>query len=268
MHSIPLISRQGKVIGVLCAYFPAPHRPGQREIRFAEVYARLAADSIEQAGLRVEAQAHTRTLEILNGISEKLVAEHDLEKIVQAVTDGGREISKAAFGAFFYNVRNDKGESFMLYTLSGLPREAFSKFPMPRKTALFAHTFDGKGPQRFDDVLARPEYGQSPPHHGMPKGHPPVRSYLSVPVVSRTGEVHGGLFYGHPEPGIFTERTERLMVNLASQAGVAIDNCPAACFPPEPSCSAARRARRARRNSPPSSPPRPTPSSARISIPS
>ena len=224
VHSIPLINRQGKVIGVLCAHFPSPHRPGLREKRFAEVYARLAADSIEQAELRADAKSQTHTLEILNGTSEKLVAEHDIEKIVQAVTDGGREITKAAFGAFFYNVKNDQGESFTLYTLSGASREAFSKFPMPRKTALFAHTFDGKGPQRFDDVLKQSEYGKSPPYHGMPKGHLPVRSYLSVPVISRTGEVLGGLFYGHPEPGVFTERSERLLVNLASQAAVAIDN--------------------------------------------
>ena len=224
VHSIPLISRQDKVIGVLCSFFPAPHRPGEREKRFGEVYARFAADSIEQSGMRVEAQAHTQTLEILGRTSEKLVAEHDLEKIVQAVTDAGREISQAAFGAFFYNVTNEKGEAMMLYTLSGAPREAFSKFPMPRKTAIFAHTFEGKGPQRFDDVLSQPEYGKSAPHHGMPKGHLPVRSYLSVPVISRTGEVLGGLFYGHPEPGIFTERSERLLVNLASQAAVAIDN--------------------------------------------
>ena len=39
------------------------------------------------------------------------------------------------------------------------------------------------------------------PHHGMPPGHLPVRSYLAVPVVSRSGEVIGGLFFGHPEAG-------------------------------------------------------------------
>jgi signal transduction histidine kinase len=62
------------------------------------------------------------------------------------------------------------------------------------------------------------------PHHGMPKGHLPVRSYLAVSVVSRTGEVIGGLFFGHPEPGVFTERSERLVAGIASQAAVAIDN--------------------------------------------
>ena len=58
----------------------------------------------------------------------------------------------------------------------------------------------------------------------MPAGHLPVRSYLAVPVVSRSGEVIGGLFFGHPDTGVFTERAERLVVGVAAQAAVAIDN--------------------------------------------
>jgi signal transduction histidine kinase len=58
----------------------------------------------------------------------------------------------------------------------------------------------------------------------MPKKHLPVRSYLAVPVTSRSGEVIGGLFFGHPDTGIFTEEAERLITGLAGQAAVAIDN--------------------------------------------
>jgi GAF domain-containing protein len=58
----------------------------------------------------------------------------------------------------------------------------------------------------------------------MPNGHLPVRSYLAVPVTTRSGEVLGGLFFGHPQPGMFTERAERLVTAIASQAAVAIDN--------------------------------------------
>ncbi len=58
----------------------------------------------------------------------------------------------------------------------------------------------------------------------MPKGHLPVRSYLAVPVRSRGGEVLGGLFFGHPEPGVFSELAEERVVGLASQAAVAMDN--------------------------------------------
>ena len=53
----------------------------------------------------------------------------------------------------------------------------------------------------------------------MPEGHPPVRSYLAVPVLSRSGEVLGGLFFGHAEPGIFTERDERIIVRDCRAGG-------------------------------------------------
>ncbi|HEU0223383.1 MAG TPA: ATP-binding protein, partial [Paracoccaceae bacterium] len=61
-------------------------------------------------------------------------------------------------------------------------------------------------------------------HRGMPTGHLPVTSYLAVPVASRSGEVIGGLFFGHAEPARFTERHERLLEGIAGQAAVAIDN--------------------------------------------
>jgi signal transduction histidine kinase len=58
----------------------------------------------------------------------------------------------------------------------------------------------------------------------MPKGHLPVRSYLAVPVFSRNGSVIGGLFFGHPETGVFTEQSEKVVEGIAAQASIAIDN--------------------------------------------
>ena len=165
-----------------------------------------------------------RLLETLNRVGQAVAAELDLERVVQIVTDAGTELSGAAFGSFFYNRTDDKGETYWLYTISGVPREDFAKFPMPRNTAVFRPTFAGEGIVRSDDILKDPRYGRNEPYNGMPKGHLPVRSYLAVPVVSRSGEVIGGLFFGHPETGVFTERSERLVAGIASQAAIAIDN--------------------------------------------
>lgn len=166
----------------------------------------------------------TRTLETLNRIGVALAGNLDLEKIVQTATDAATELSGAQFGAFFYNVVDDSGESYTLYTISGVPREEFSKFPMPRNTAVFAPTFSGAGIVRSDDIRADPRYGKNDPHFGMPKGHLPVVSYLAVPVISRTGHVLGGLFFGHKDKAVFTERAERLVAGIAAQAATAIDN--------------------------------------------
>ena len=166
----------------------------------------------------------TRVIETINRIGRLLAGELDRQKLLQALTDAATQISDAQFGSFFYNVTNEKGESYMLYTLSGAAPQAFAGFPMPRNTAIFAPTFKGEGIVRLDDVTQDPRYGKNPPHHGMPTGHLPVRSYLAVPVVSRTGSVLGGLFFGHGRPGIFTARHERILAGIAAQAAVALDN--------------------------------------------
>lgn len=179
-------------------------------------------ETLEARVAELREEAHT--LEVLNRTGVAIGAELDLERLVQTVTDAGVELSGAQFGAFFYNVTRPDGEAYTLYTLSGAPREAFSKFPMPRNTEIFEPTFRGKGPVRSPDILADPRYGKMEPYRGMPPGHLPVRSYLAVPVLSRGGDVLGGLFFGHAQPGIFSERAERILMGLAAQAAVAIDN--------------------------------------------
>ena len=166
----------------------------------------------------------TRVLELLNRTGAMLSSELELETLVQSVTDAATELSGARFGAFFYNVTGEGGDAFMLYTLSGASRKQFEHFGMPRATALFGPTFHGAPSIRSDDILADPRYGKSAPHFGMPSGHLPVRSYLAVPVISRSGEAIGGLFFGHPDPAVFTARAERIVTGVAAQAAVAIDN--------------------------------------------
>jgi PAS domain S-box-containing protein len=189
-----------------------------------EGFLKIVRDRTDWKNTEDSLQEETRTLGILQRAGAALNREPDLNRLVQAVTDAGVELSGAQFGAFFYNLENETGESYMLYTLSGAPLSAFEQYPMPRNTAVFAPTFTGEGILRSDDITKDPRYGHNAPHKGMPEGHLPVRSYLAVPVMSRTGEVSGGLFFGHSEPGVFTERSERGMVTLAAEAGVAIDN--------------------------------------------
>src|SRR5262249_10144497 len=150
--------------------------------------------------------------------------ELDLSKIVQIVTDACTDLVGADFGAFFYNTINEKGESYTLYALSGVPRSHFDKFPMPRNTEVVEPTFKGTSVVRSDDIRSDPRYGKSHPYYGMPEGHLPVCSYLAVPVTSRSGEVIGGLFFGHGEPGKFLKEHEELLLGIAGQAATAVDN--------------------------------------------
>lgn len=181
----------------------------------------ITARKRSEQRLREEIQVR----ELLGDAAQAVVsAQLDLERVVRGITDIARKITGAAFGAFFYNVRDERGESYRLYTISGAPLEAFSRFPQPRNTAVFGPTFRGEASVRSADITADPRYGHNPPYRGMPEGHLPVRSFLAVPVKAASGEVLGGLFFGHPEPGVFTERAEQLVTAVAAQAAVAVES--------------------------------------------
>ncbi|WP_340672323.1 PAS domain S-box protein [Bradyrhizobium ottawaense] len=198
----------------------SPIREGSRVVGFIKILRDRTAQREAEEIIKEERHA----LEVLNRAGSELSQETDLHKLVQIVTDAGVELSGAEFGAFFYNLINEAGESYTLYTLSGAPMEAFSKFPMPRNTEVFGPTFNGEGIVRSEDITKDPRYGKNAPRSGMPDGHLPVRSYLAVPVISRTGEVLGGLFFGHAKTGVFSDRSERGLSGLAAEAAVAIDN--------------------------------------------
>lgn len=189
-----------------------------RSLRHAVERKRFALHAAEAA------REQARMVETIHRIGSMVTSELDITALVQTVTDEATTLTGAAFGAFFYNLLNEAGESYTLYSLSGVPRSAFENFPMPRNTRVFNPTFQGEGVLRSDDITKDERYGHNDPYHGMPKGHLPVRSYMGVPVISRSGEVIGGLFFGHPDAAIFTARHEQIVVGIAGSAALAMDN--------------------------------------------
>jgi PAS domain S-box-containing protein len=165
-----------------------------------------------------------RKLDLVVQTGRLLTNSPDLESIVQAATDAGLQLSGAQFGAFFYNVINATGESSLLYTLSGVQRDKFAAFPMHRNTAVLGPTFQSEGIVRSADITKDPLFGQNSPFFGMPPGNLPVRSYLAVPVKSPSGDVLGGLFYGHEQIDVFGPDCEDLVATIAAQAAIAIEN--------------------------------------------
>jgi signal transduction histidine kinase/ActR/RegA family two-component response regulator len=183
---------------------------------FIETTAKVRAEE----ALREE----TRVLELMKRASETLASTIDLERLTQAITDAATQLVGAECGSFFYNGKDDNDDGDLLYTRSGAPCDAFASFGNPRAAAVVGPTFHGSAPVRSDDITQDPRYGTMGPHCGMPRGHLSVRSYLAASVVSRSGEVIGGLFFGHSQPAMFSERSEELIGAFAVQAAIAIDN--------------------------------------------
>jgi signal transduction histidine kinase len=220
---VPIV-RLGKLRAVLGLHQRKPRRWTNEEVKIVEDVAERTWHAVERARAEAVSKASISALRQLNQVAQSVHAELRRQPLMQVVTDAALHVSGAQFGAFFHNLVDENGESYTLYTISGAPREAFSKFPTPRNTAVFGSTFEGLGPKRCDDITKDPEYGKNLPYAGMPEGHLPVRSYLAVPVRSRSGEVFGGLFLGHGEPGRFTEEHERLVQGIATQAAIGIIN--------------------------------------------
>ncbi len=192
---------------------------------FSLLDAAVAAGTAESDRMVASLQADSRLIDTLRVVGQRLTAQLDLDLLVQEATEAATTATGAHFGAFFYNLVNEYGESYTLYTLSGAPREAFDSFPMPRNTAVFAPTFTGEGTVRSANIRADPRYGHNDPYHGMPEGHLPVCSYLAVPVISPTShEVLGGFFFGHPAVDRFTEAHERLAEGIAGYTAIGLDN--------------------------------------------
>jgi PAS domain S-box-containing protein len=217
-ETIRLRKKDGSIVTISLTVSPV--RDSKGRIIGASRFARdITARKHAEEALREQAEI----IETVNRLGQTLAAELDLPKLVQAVIDAATEITGARFGSFFYNVLDDQQESYMLYALSGVPLEAFADSLRPNNTDLFGPTFKAEGTVRLDDVKKDPRYGRNSPYYGI-EDHLRVTSYLAVPAVSRAGEVYGGLFFGHPEAGVFSERAARIVEGIAAQAAIAMDN--------------------------------------------
>jgi signal transduction histidine kinase/CheY-like chemotaxis protein len=204
---------EGSLISILVARF---RTAGKQAGLGTERAPGNLAEGQSAATTAQELQAEIATLDRL-GLT--LAGHLDLGRLVKAVTDAGVAVTGAAFGAFLY--RDASG--VWTHSVSGAPPEAFVDFPLSQEAEAFGSPFHG-AVSRSDDLACDPRYGPNLPFKQMPPGLLPARSYLAAPVRSGGGDLLGGLFFGHPDPGVFHARDERLIAGLAAHAAIAVDN--------------------------------------------
>jgi PAS domain S-box-containing protein len=187
-------------------------------------------DQVKRAEQALRDESHV--LELLNSTGSAFASTRDLRALLQTATDAATGVAGARQGAFLY-LGNDAadgakgGSMYTLYTVSGASPAGFEAFGETGPNGLFGAGVPAQASAtllRSDDITRDPRFHDTAPF-GLPASHPAVRSYLAVPVVvAHSGEVLGTMFFGHPEPGLFSERTERIVRGIAAQAAVAIDN--------------------------------------------
>ena len=140
----------------------------------------------------------------------------DLEMVLKQIVEAAITLVRARYGAL--GIISDDGRlvEFVPVGLSDSEIAAIHHWPEGR--GLLGALITDPRPLRLPDISA------SPKSSGFPPGHPPMRSFLGVPVRVRD-EVYGNLYLTEKEGGAdFDEEDEALLVALAAAAGVAIDN--------------------------------------------
>jgi signal transduction histidine kinase len=139
----------------------------------------------------------------------------DLDTTLRRIVEAGVALVDARYGAL--GVLGDGG---------GLA--AFIHVGIDDETrARMGHLPEGKGVlgQLITEPypLRIPDLSRHPSSVGFPPNHPPMRSFLGVPVLVR-GEVFGNLYLTEKTKGVFTAEDEAILTALAGAAGIAIDN--------------------------------------------
>lgn len=184
---------------------------------------KIARDITRQKQAEELINRYMQELELINATGKSIAAEINVDNILRKVTESTTRLSGAAFGAFFYPQKDASGESSIMYAFSDGSREAFERMGMLNNNEIFQTTFNGEGVLRSENLGTDPRYGKKYPSNSNADGPFPIVSYLAVPVISPSGSVVGGLFFGHPKPGMFREEHESLVVAIAGQAAVALD---------------------------------------------
>ena len=162
----------------------------------------------------------TVTMEELRRLLDAVVdigAGLDLGTILQRVVEAATELAGARYGAL--GVLDPAGVQLDDFITVGIDDEARARIgELPKGHGVLGLIIDGDRPVRMDDLSAHPD------RYGFPPGHPPMRSFLGVPIRIRD-RTFGDLYLTEKiGGGSFTDADEQLIIGLAAAAGVAIEN--------------------------------------------
>jgi signal transduction histidine kinase len=149
-------------------------------------------------------------------VGRALTTELDQRVVLDRVLEAAREVTGARYAALgILNEQHSGLEQFLTAGVDEATHRAIGD--LPRGRGVLGALIDDPKPLRLVDV------GLHPTSYGFPAGHPPMRSFLGVPVVIR-GEVWGNLYLTEKADGQFTESDEEAAVILADWAAIAIGN--------------------------------------------
>ena len=173
---------------------------------------RVVAELVERAEEVIQAQLRLRRLHAANGA---IVGELDLPLVLRNIVEAARELAGARYAALGVIGADGLLEQFIHTGMS--EDDVATVGELPKGRGLLGALVD------HPHLIRLSSLGDDPRAAGFPIGHPPMSSFLGVPIRSRD-EVFGNLYLTEREGGDFTAEDEELVMSLAATAGIAIAN--------------------------------------------
>ena len=154
-------------------------------------------------------------------IAELLLAvagERSLDAVLRRLVEGARGLADARYAAI--GIPDDEGDGFRWFTTAGMDDELIAELgDLPRSHGMLGAMLTDPDPFRTDDITRDPRF-----RGYWPRAHPPMRSFMGVPVVSG-GEVVGAFYLTEKHGGgVFDDADQRRISALAGHTAVAIEN--------------------------------------------
>jgi signal transduction histidine kinase len=144
-------------------------------------------------------------------------SELSLDGVLERIAEAAARVTEARYAAL--GVIDPSGMALERFVTHGISPEAHAAIgDLPRGRGILGVLIKDATPLRLRDLT------EDPRSVGFPPGHPPMKTFLGVPILLR-GVAYGNLYLTEKEGGgDFTEEDEELVTLLAGQAAVAVEN--------------------------------------------
>ncbi|MGN6257065.1 MAG: GAF domain-containing protein [Solirubrobacterales bacterium] len=171
---------------------------------------------MESSGESVERIEEDRFRRLIN-VGSSLLSELDLEAVLKSVAEAARELTGARYAAL--GVLDRERRELERFINVGIDEETRRQIGnLPRGRGILGELIREPVPLRLRDI------NEHPHAYGYPPGHPPMHSFLGVPIAVRD-EIYGNLYMTEKQGADeFDESDEEAALTLATWAGIAIEN--------------------------------------------
>ena len=165
----------------------------------------------------VEPRLTEEQLRRLLEVGRALVAELDVEAVLRRIIETARDLTQARYAAL--GILDEQKRELERFVYVGIDEETRRVIgPLPRGRGVLGELIRNPTPLRLPDVT------QHERSYGFPPGHPPMKTFLGVPISIR-GEAFGNLYLTDKAGGAeFDESDEESALVLSEWAAIAIDN--------------------------------------------